>query len=240
MTGDVDLDRVWTGVAARVWHRPPGRGERLAGRLLRSPGLARALRVTPALLWPWMTASAVVLLVGALVTPGTGRPLLPLVPLLVPAVAAAGAAYAYGPGADPAYELSRSMAVSDRIVLLARALAIFVLNAALGIGASVLAWAASSLVSSAAHAGITFGWLVPMVAISAIALAAATVTRSANVGVAAGLMAWCIAVLGSQAAAGQASLAVTSHALFLPYLAVAAGCTVLVLLRTRTRSGAAS
>ena len=40
---DVDLDRVWVGVAAEVWRRRPGPVERLAGRLLRSPGLARAL-----------------------------------------------------------------------------------------------------------------------------------------------------------------------------------------------------
>jgi hypothetical protein len=28
---DVDLDRVWLGVAAQVWRREPGRLERLAG-----------------------------------------------------------------------------------------------------------------------------------------------------------------------------------------------------------------
>ena len=32
---DVDLGRVWTGVAAQVWRRQPGWTERLAGRLLR-------------------------------------------------------------------------------------------------------------------------------------------------------------------------------------------------------------
>ena len=47
---DVDLDRVWLGVAAQVWRREPGRAERAAGRLLRSPGLARALMTTPSLL----------------------------------------------------------------------------------------------------------------------------------------------------------------------------------------------
>ena len=235
---DVDLDRVWTGVAAHVWQRRPGRTERLARRVTRSPGLARALAATPALLWPWLTASAVVLIIGAVVTPGTGHPFLPLVPLLVPAVAAAGVAYAYGPGIDPAFELARSMAVSDRLVLLARAGAIFVLNAALGVAASVLAWAASSLGTSAAHAGITFGWLAPMVAISAVALAAATLARSANVGVAAGLAVWCIAVLGGQAAGGRPGAAVTDGALVLPYLAVAVGCAAVVLVRTRTSEGA--
>ena len=130
--GDVDLGRVWLGVAAQVWRRRPGPAERAAARLLRSPGLARALVTTPSLLAGWLIATAVVLLAGVFATLGTGTP---YVALLAPAVAAAGIAYAYGPGIDPAWELSRSMAVSDRMVLLVRALAVFALNAALGLAA---------------------------------------------------------------------------------------------------------
>ena len=51
---DVVLHRVWLGVAAVVWRRRPGLVERLAGRALRSPGLARALVTTPSLLLPWL------------------------------------------------------------------------------------------------------------------------------------------------------------------------------------------
>ena len=110
---DVDLDRVWTYVAAEVWRRKPNRLERLTGRLLRSPGLARALLTTPSLLLPWLIASIAVLTAGVAATLGTGQP---LVALLAPALAGAGIAYAYGPGIDPAWELSRSMAVGDRMV----------------------------------------------------------------------------------------------------------------------------
>ena len=78
------------------------------------------------------------------------------------------------------------MAVSDRMVLLVRALAVFGLNAALGLAASA---------ASGAAAAVTFGWLVPMTAVCALALAAATLARSANVGVAAGVAGWVIAVL---------------------------------------------
>jgi hypothetical protein len=70
------------------------------------------------------------------------------------------------------------MAVSDRMVLLVRALAVFAMNAGLGLVASA---------ASGAAAAVTFGWLVPMTAVSALALAVATVARSANAGVAAGL-----------------------------------------------------
>src|SRR6266480_5861683 len=198
--GEVDLDRVWLGVAAAVWQRRPGRLERLAGRLLRSPGLARALLTTPSLLVPWLIASVVVLAAGAVATLSTGKP---LVALLAPAVAAAGIAYAYGPGIDPAWELSQSLTVSDRMVLLVRALAVFALNAALGLAASALSGAAAAL---------TFGWLVPMTAVSALALAAAVVTRSASAGAAAGLAAWAITVLSVHSASGQLTTAVASPA----------------------------
>ena len=222
---DVDLDRVWLGVAERVWRRRPGPVERAAGRLLRSPGLARALVTTPSLLLGWVIASAVILLAGVGMTLGTGAP---WVALLAPVVAASGIAYAYGPGVDPAWELSQSMAVTDRMVLLVRALAVFGLNAAFGLAASA---------ASGAAAAVTFGWLVPMTAVCALALAAATVTRSANVGVAAGSAGWVIAILVGKAAGGQFTTAVTDSALFLPYLAFAACCCAVALAATRIPRG---
>jgi hypothetical protein len=222
---DVDLDRVWVGVAAQVWRRHPGLLERLAGRLLRSPGLARALVTTPSLLLGWVIASAIVLAAGMAATLGTGTP---YVALLAPAVAAAGIAYAYGPGIDPAWELSCSMAVSDRMVLLVRALAVFALNAGLGVVASA---------ASGAAAAVAFGWLIPMTAVSALALAVATVTRSANAGVAAGLGAWAITVLSERAASGQVTGAVTSSALVLPYLLAAAACGAIAWFATQLPRG---
>jgi hypothetical protein len=221
---DVNLDRVWLGIAARVWRREPGRLERAAGRVLRSPGLARALVTTPSLLLGWIIGTVAVLAAGALAT-GT-----PYVALFAPALAGAGIAYAYGPGVDPAWELSCSMAVSDRMVLLVRALAVFGMNATLGLVASA---------ASGSAAPVTFGWLVPMTAICALALAAATVSRSANTGVAAGLTAWAITVLSGRVAGGGFSTAVTGSALILPYLAVAALCGAVVIFATRIPKGTA-
>jgi len=222
---DVDLDRVWVGVAAQVWRRHPGRAERLAAGLLRSPGLARALVTTPSLLLGWVIATAVVLAAGMAATLGTGTP---YVALLAPAVAGAGIAYAYGPGIDPAWELSRSMAVSDRMVLLVRALVVFGLNAALGLAASA---------ASGAAAAVTFGWLLPMTAVSALALAVATLTRSANAGIATAFGSWAIAVLSARAATGHFTAAVTSSALVVPYLAAAAACAALAWFATRIPRG---
>ena len=224
---DVDLSRVWIGVAAQVWRRQPGRLERAAGRLLRSPGLARALLTTPSLLLPWLIASVVVLAAGAAATLGSGQP---VTALLAPAVAAAAIAYSYGPGIDPAWELSCSMAVSVRMVLLARALAVFAVNALLGL-------AASAVSASGAAAAVTFGWLVPMTAVCAFALAVATVARSASAGAAAGVAAWLIIVLSGRVASGHFAAAVTDTVLFLPYLAIGAVCAAIALYASRIPGG---
>ncbi|MEP7021588.1 MAG: hypothetical protein ABI808_13120 [Pseudonocardiales bacterium] len=223
--GEVDLGRVWIGVTAQAWRRHPGRLERLAGRLLRSPGLARALVVTPSLLLGWLIATGLVLVAGVLATRETGTP---YVAICAPGIAAASIAYAYGPGIDPAWELSRSTAVSDRMVLLVRALAVFALNAAFGLAGSAASGAATA---------VTFGWLLPMTAMCALALAAATLARSANVGMAAGVAAWLIAILSGQAGAGRLSAAVTDSVLIAPYLATAVGGAAIVLYAIRTERG---
>jgi Tfp pilus assembly protein PilV len=105
---------------------------------------------------------------------------------------------------------------------------VFGLNAALGLAASA---------ASGAAVAVTFGWLVPMTAVCALALAAATLARSANAGVAAGLAGWVITVLSAQVAAGRFTAAVADSALVGPYLAFAAGCGVIVWYATRIPRG---
>jgi hypothetical protein len=233
---DIDLNRVWVGVAAEVWRRHPGRLERTAARLLRSPALARALLVTPALLLPWLIASVIVLGVGAATQFGADQP---VVWLLAPAVAAVGIAYCYGPGLDPAWELSVSMPVTDRMVLLTRAVAVFAVNALLGLTASA---ATLGTEASSNAVRLTFAWLLPMAAACALALAVAVAVRSASVGAAAGAGAWLILVFARAAAsrgadgvlsAAALTSAVTDANLYLPYLAVAGCCAALVFLATR-------
>ena len=231
---DVDLSRVWISVAAQVWRRQPGWLERTAGRLLRSPGLARALLTTPSLLLPWLLTSIVVLAAGVAATTSSGQP---VVALLAPAMAAAAIAYSYGPGMDPAWELSCSMAVSDRMVLLVRALAVFAVNAVLGLAASVVSvvWLSGPVGGTAA--AVTVGWLIPMTAVCAFALAVATVARSASAGAAAGVGAWLITVLCGQTVSGHFAAAVSDTVLFLPYLAIGAGCAAVAVYATRIPRG---
>jgi hypothetical protein len=249
VAGDgIDLDRVWVNVAAEVWRRHPGRLERTAARLVRSPGLARALLTTPALLLPWLIASAVVLTVGALTQVSAGQP---LVWLIAPAVAAIGIAYSYGPGLDPAWELSCSMPVSDRLILLTRAVAVFAVDAVLGLiaSAATLCTHAAAGPLHVATVQLTFAWLLPMTAACALALAVAVAARSAVAGAGAGVGAWLTLVLVRSATASAANSAggwlspaaltsaVTDANLYFPYLAVAACCTAIVFFAIRPQRG---
>jgi hypothetical protein len=222
---DVDLNRVWIALAAEVWRRHPGRLERTAARLLRSPGLARALLTTPSLLVPWLVSTVVVFGAGALRRLGPGQP---AVWLLAPAIAAVGIAYAYGPGIDPAWELGYSMPVSERMILLTRAVTVFAVNAVLGLAASAASGAAASL---------TFGWLIPMTAICGLTLAVAVAARSANVGAATGVAAWVITVLANRTASGQLTATVTNAETYLPYLAAAACAAAVIAYATRPDRG---
>ena len=219
----LDLDKVWTGVAVEVWSSPVGPVERLARRLLQSPGLARALVETRSLVLSWVIASVVVLAVGVIATNSTGTP---WVGLLAPALAGIGVAYAYGPGVDPAFELSQSMAVSDRMVLLVRVLAVFAVNALLG--------AAASLVSSQAT-GLTLYWLAPMTAVAALALATATLSHSANAGVAVAVGSWGVVMLISMAGSGRLGGAIERAELLPLYLIAAVVCIGLALWATDGR-----
>jgi hypothetical protein len=236
--GGVDLNRVWTAVAAEVWRRHPGPVERLAARLLRSPGLARSLVTTPSLLLPWLISTVVVFGLGGLVNLLGGRP---LTWVLAPGVAAIGIAYAYGPAVDSAWELGCSMPVTDRMVLLVRAVAVFAVNAFLGIVVSLASYSAArgslgpTSTAASEAAAITIAWLLPMTAICALTLAVAVATRSANVGAGTGVLAWAATVFASRTLTGYFTGAVTDASTYLPYLGVAACAVLATAYATRSQ-----
>ena len=145
------------------------------------------------------------------------------------ALAAAGIAYAYGPGRRSGVGAVAEHGRERPDGAVRAGTGVFAVDAVLGIAASA---------ASGTAAGMTFGWLVPMTALSLLALAAATLARSANVGVAAGLSAWCITVLASKAADGRYSYAVADHALIPIYVACAVLAGTVVLYATRTERAA--
>lgn len=201
---DIDLGRVWNGIAGEMWGSPVGRIERIAAGLLGSPALARALVSTPSLVLSWIIASAVVFAIGAVVTGMTGTP---IVPLVAPVIAAAGVSFAYGAGADPAYELARTMPTSARMILLVRVAVVLATNVVLAGIASLLAPSLAGL------PGVTVLWLLPMLAIALLGLALATVSRSPTIGSVGALSVWGTIVLATEVRQSDVASAVSQSTL---------------------------
>ena len=82
----------------------PGGADGGAAAAIAGPGPGAAHHALAAA--PVADRATIVLAVGALAQVGAGQP---LVWLIAPVVAAVGIAYSYGPGLDPAWELSCSM-----------------------------------------------------------------------------------------------------------------------------------
>jgi hypothetical protein len=173
----VRFDRVWNGVAAGLWSTEANGLERTASRLLRSPALARALIATPSLFVAWLLASIVIFTVGAFMTVSVDQP---IVPLLAPAIAGVGVSLAYGPAADPAWDITRTMAVPERMLLL-RVVAVFITNTMIGFAATVV---------TDRTADVTFSWLLPMTSIALVGLAVAVASNSGTIGGVSALVVW--------------------------------------------------
>jgi hypothetical protein len=125
------------------------------------------------------------------------------------------------------------MPVSERMVLLVRAVAVFAVNAVLGIAASAITYSAIPGRLSAQSTAITVGWLLPMTAVCALTLAVAVATRSATVGAMVGVCTWATIVYASSTTSGQLTAAVTNTSIYPPYLAVAACAAVVIGYVTR-------
>ncbi|MGI8404745.1 MAG: hypothetical protein ACR2OE_08280 [Thermomicrobiales bacterium] len=217
---DVDLDLVWDGIAGELWATRNTPTEQTASRLLGSAALARALIITPSLVLSWLLASALVFALGGLVTYMTRTP---LVPLIAPVITAIGVSFAYGAAADPAFEISRTMPTSARMIMLVRVVAVVASNALLGMVASLV---------SPAFSDLTMLWLLPMVAIASLGLAVATVSHSATAGSITALAVWCTIVMSLQMKSSDIAKAVeaASIATYAPlYLALALVSWLVVL-----------
>ena len=169
-------------MAAEVWRRhPPGPSAR-PPRLLRSPGLARALLTTPSLLLPWLISTTAVLAVGALINLRRGQP---LVWLLAPGYRRGRHRLRLRPRRRPGLgAVVQLCSVSERMVLLVRAVCVFAVNAFLGLVVSAITYAATSPGArpvNTATVAITVAWLLPMTAVCALTLAVAVTVRSAAV-----------------------------------------------------------
>jgi signal transduction histidine kinase len=146
----------------------------------------RVVAATPSLRRSWLVAIAVCLLVEAW-SARTEPRLVPVFLVLAPLVPVGGVALAYGPWADPMFEVTQASPTSGFRVLLLRTVAV--------LGASGLVLALASLVLPGADA-TAVAWLLPALALSLTSLVLATfmpLMRSATVVVAS----WFVVVVWS-------------------------------------------
>lgn len=78
---------------------------------------------------------------------------------------------------------------------------------------------------------LTFGWLIPMTTVCALALATAMLTRSPNVGMAAALTSWAVVVLAGKAVTEKWTTAVTEVSL-VPFYVLSAVILIGVTFHT--------
>ena len=152
--------------------------------------------------WPWLllraqmrvvhseiwAASALVMVLGILVTWATYRPGEMLAfAILAPVATALGIAYLYGPEVSPSLEVELATPASPRLVLLARLALVFGFNLGLGLLSSFLL---AGLGIGSSLGGIIGAWLAPMTFLSALALFLSVLVQDASVGALLSLGVW--------------------------------------------------
>jgi len=174
------LDANWRAITAEL-DAPARRKLERVLLILRMPEpIARTLVATPALRRAWFVATGVALLfgLGAADTSKPGASLLMLL-ALAPMVPVVGVTLAYGPGSDPAHEVTVATPMSGlRLVLLRSAAVVACSIGAAGIATLLLrdkTW-------------MSIAWLIPSLALPAVCLALSTYVAPRRAAVIVGLL----------------------------------------------------
>jgi hypothetical protein len=160
------LDANWRAIVAELDAPARSKLERVLLMLRMPESIARTLVATPALRRAWFVATGVALLfgLGAADTTKPGASLLMLL-ALAPMVPVVGVTLAYGPGSDPAHEVTLATPMSGLRLVLLRSTAVVACSiAAAGIAMLLLrdkTW-------------MSIAWLVPSLALPAVCLALST------------------------------------------------------------------
>jgi hypothetical protein len=193
LAGSVDRERlegVWVQVVDTLDRPASTPIERVLRRLGVVDPTARLLAATPSLTLSWLLAVAVTLAFAVLAARGAREGLL-LFLVVAPLVPVVGVAGAYGPWADPAYEIGLAAPMSSVRLLLLRVAAVLVASMVLAgvaaLGLPQLGWMAVA-------------WLLPALGLTLASLGLATVLPQL---VASGLVAaaWLAVVMQLEASA---------------------------------------
>jgi hypothetical protein len=180
------LDAVWDDVVDAIDLPRPRLGERVLMLLGLEGHTARLLAATPSLQLSWVVA-VVLTLAFSVVAAGRGGPGPAVFLVVAPMLPLAGVAAAFGPGFDPAYELTMSTPMVGLRLLLLRAAAVFVVTVLLA-GCAALALPAPAWTAVA--------WLLPALGLTLASLALATAVRPHHAALVVGT-AWVAAVFVS-------------------------------------------
>ena len=162
------LEANWQAITAELDAPCPGRLERVLRRVGIAEPTARLMAATPALRRAWFVATGLAL-VFALTASGRGdvADRYGLFLTIAPLVPTVGVALAYGPGSDPAHEVTVATPMSGLQLVLTRATAVFACSlpivAATGVALPGSSWYAAA-------------WLIPALAATAACVTLTTFT----------------------------------------------------------------
>lgn len=215
------LDQVWAGIRDRIETPSMTPIERAAVKLGLPAADARLLAAAPALRASWLGGLAAVCAL-ALAAAWFGKDgSIALFLVVAPLAPLAGVANAYGPAADPAYEVTAATPYPSIRLLLLRAAAVLLTSV------PIVALAAMLL---PVGSGIAVGWLLPALAFALVVLALAAwipITTSAT----AIALLWSVLVVSTTATHGTGAM--VSLGVQPVYLSAAMVAAVALVVRTR-------
>lgn len=215
------LETIWDEVVERALTPQPNPVERFLTRCGLSEATVRVVTTTPSLRLAW-TLALMAVLVFALMAAGTDEQGVRWFLVVAPLLPVAGVACAYGPAADPAYELTVAAPYHTVRLILARSCAV--------IGTCVLLTGLTSLFLPAGAPAAA--WLLPSLALSAATLALAT--RMAPTRAGAGIVAiWVLTVLSTRELDTRRDSVLFESASQIGWAVVLLGSAALFLVLTR-------
>lgn len=162
------LEFTFAGIEAELDAPARGRVERFLVRVGVREHIARLMMATPVLRRSWYLASFLVLFFGiAAASPDRADGSLSLFLALAPLVPVLGVALAYGPGVDPAHDMTVATPLSGFRLVLLRSVAV--------LGTSVAFGGLASLMIAADEGARVVAWMLPALALTSATLALSTI-----------------------------------------------------------------